>query len=161
MTNRELIQKFYSSFSNADINGMLSCYHDDITFTDPAFGTLRGNRAKAMWQMLLSRSNGGTQITFNAITTNKNKGSVNWKAVYTYGPKKRKVTNNITANFIFLDGKIIEHVDTFNLWNWSKQALGISGYLLGWSSFFKSKIQAKTNNLLDTFISSSKNTELK
>ncbi|MDO6492994.1 MAG: nuclear transport factor 2 family protein [Cellulophaga sp.] len=161
MTNKELIQKFYTSFSNADIKGMLSCYHDDITFTDPAFGTLQGNRAKAMWQMLLSRSNGGTQITFNSITTNKNKGSVHWKAVYTYGSKKRKVTNNITANFTFLDGKIIEHVDTFNLWNWSKQALGISGYLLGWSSFFKSKIQTKTNNLLDTFISSSKNTELK
>ncbi|ADY28478.1 limonene-1,2-epoxide hydrolase [Cellulophaga lytica] len=161
MTNQELIKKFYTSFSNADVNGMLSCYHDNIIFTDPAFGTLKGDRAKAMWQMLLSKSNGGTQITFNTIKTNKNTGSVHWKAVYNYGPKKRSVVNNITANFTFLDGKIIEHTDSFNLWKWSKQALGISGYLLGWSSFLKTKIQTKTNNLLDKFISSSKNTELK
>ncbi|WKB82159.1 nuclear transport factor 2 family protein [Cellulophaga lytica] len=161
MSNYELIEKFYTSFSNADVNGMLSCYHNNIVFTDPAFGTLKGDRAKAMWQMLLSRSNGGTQITFSSITTNENKGSVNWKAVYTYGPKKRNVVNNVTASFTFLDGKIIKHTDSFNLWNWSKQALGTSGYLLGWSSFFKSKIQTKTNNLLDKFISSSRNTELK
>lgn len=161
MTNQKLIEKFYTSFSNTDIRGMLNCYHDDITFTDPAFGTLQGDRAKAMWQMLLSKSNGETQITFNSIKTKKNTGSVNWKAVYTYGPKKRNVINNITANFTFLDGKIIEHIDTFSLWKWSKQALGTSGYLLGWSSFFKSKIQNKTNNLLDKFISSSRNTELK
>lgn len=161
MTNQELIEKFYTSFSNADADGMISCYHDDIVFTDPAFGTLHGNKAKAMWQMLLSRSNGGSTITYTGIKVTENNGSVNWKAVYAYGPKKRKVINNITANFTFFEGKIIAHTDKFHLWNWSKQALGTSGYLLGWSSFFKSKIQSKTNNLLTTFISSSKSTESK
>ena len=38
------------------------------------------------------------------------------------------------------DGKIIKHTDIFDLWEWSKQALGVSGYLLGWSGFMKNKI---------------------
>ncbi|SFW68645.1 nuclear transport factor 2 family protein [Cellulophaga fucicola] len=161
MTNQELIEKFYTSFSNADADGMISCYHDDIVFTDPAFGTLQGDKAKAMWKMLLSRSNAESTITFTDTEATENKGSAKWQAKYAYGPKKRNVVNNVTASFSFLDGKIITHTDNFNLWNWSKQALGTSGYLLGWSSFLKSKIQSKTNNLLNTFISSSKSTESK
>lgn len=159
MTNLELIQKFYASFSNGDANGMISCYHSNIVFTDPAFGTLKGAKAKSMWQMLLSRSKGGLHITYSDIKATENMGSAKWQAKYTYGPKNRKVVNTITASFTFLDGKILEHTDTFNLWNWSKQALGLIGLILGWTPFMKRKIQAKTNNLLNSFISSSKNME--
>jgi hypothetical protein len=38
------------------------------------------------------------------------------------------------------------------LWKWTKQAMGAPGYLLGWTPFFKNKIQATTNSRLDKFI---------
>ncbi len=150
MTNQELIEKFYSSFAQGNVIGMIECYHDQITFKDPAFGELKGERAKAMWKMLLSRGN--SEIEFNNVQANEKTGSANWKATYYYGPKKRKVINHISAQFEFKDGRIISHVDDFNLWKWTQQALGTSGFLMGWSSFMKKKINQKTNHLLDKFM---------
>ena len=34
---------------------MISCYHDNIIFSDPAFGELKGDDAKAMWQNALQK----------------------------------------------------------------------------------------------------------
>ena len=50
--NEELINKFYTAFQKLDAAAMNSCYSDDIVFFDPAFGLLRGNEAKSMWEML-------------------------------------------------------------------------------------------------------------
>ena len=50
------------------------------------------------------------------------------------------------------DGKIIEHTDVFDLWLWTKQAMGFVGYLIGWSSLLKNKIQKTTNSNLDQFM---------
>jgi hypothetical protein len=63
----------------------------------------------------------------------------------------RKVHNKISASFVIEDGLILEHIDEFNLYNWSKQAMGIKGYLLGKTSFFRNKLQQKTNLLLNEF----------
>lgn len=153
MNNKELIEKFYTAFSSGNAEEMISCYHEDVLFKDPAFGTLKGNDVFNMWRMLLSKKSNTTKITFTNITTEGNKGAVNWTAKYLYGNKNRKVVNNITANFTFKNGKIIKHIDTFNLWNWSRQALGFTGLLLGWTPFMKTKIQKTTRKKLDNFIS--------
>lgn len=152
MTNEKLIKKFYQSFSAGNAAAMIECYHDDIIFEDPAFGELKGEKAKAMWQMLLSRSEVAPQIQFHSVTANDKTGAATWIAEYKYGKQKRKVVNHISANFEFLDGKIIRHKDDFDLWKWSQQALGISGYLLGWSGFMRSKVQATTNGLLRKYM---------
>ncbi len=47
-----IIEKFYTALNNSDGPTMVSCYHDDVVFKDPAFGILKGERAKAMWLML-------------------------------------------------------------------------------------------------------------
>ena len=50
---------------------------------------------------------------------------------YTFNQTNRKVHNKISAIFIIENGLIVEHIDEFNLYNWSKQAIGIKGFLLG------------------------------
>lgn len=155
MRPQETITQFYSSFSNGDIETMLSCYHDEITFEDPAFGTLNGERAKAMWQMLLSRKEESDFSLSFTIDPNSD-DKANWVAQYNYGSKKRKVVNRVSARFKFKDGKIIQHVDSFDLWKWTQQALGFPGYLLGWSTYMKRKIQQTTNKALDKFIAKQK-----
>lgn len=152
MHNEAVIKQFYQSFSDGNADGMIACYHDDIVFTDPAFGTLEGEKAKAMWQMLLSRGDSKPEIQFSNVSADDKYGKADWVAKYNYGPQKRKVVNTITARFAFKDGKIIKHTDDFDLWKWSQQALGVSGYLLGWSSFMKNQIQKKTNGLLGKFM---------
>ncbi len=160
MNHDELIAHFYQSFAQCDAQAMTDCYHNDIVFSDPAFGTLKGNRAKAMWHMLHSRSKGNIKISHSNIFTDENTGTANWVAQYPYGPKQRPVINKVTASFEFEDGKISAHHDSFNLYKWSQQALGLSGYLLGWSGFMRSKIQAQTNTLLDAYIAKNDLSEL-
>jgi len=151
MDNSELIKNFYQSFANADAEGMVACYRDNIQFEDPAFGVLKGEDAKNMWRMLIARSKGQIKITFNTIQANEKTGSANWKAEYVFADTGRKVVNEISAQFEFDKGKIIKHTDNFDMWKWSRQALGFSGYLLGWTSFMRKKIQQRTHSLLMLF----------
>lgn len=151
MNHSDIIYKFYDAFANSDAETMVSYYHDQIEFEDPAFGKLKGDEAKNMWRMLIGRSKGDIKITFDNVRADENSGSAHWKAVYHYGPQKRRVINNIRAEFEFSDGKIIKHVDRFDLWKWSRQALGLPGFLLGWTSFLKNKIQKQTGKLLKSY----------
>lgn len=147
MENKQLIEKFYQSFAAGDAEGMVSCYADDILFADPAFGPLQGNDAKNMWRMLLK--NPGNKVTVSNIRADDKTGSANWVAVYTFSRTGRKVTNRVSAQFEFKNGKISKHTDQFNLWKWAGQALGLPGYLLGWTPFMQSKIQKQARSLLN------------
>lgn len=138
--NIKLIRKFYDAFSKGDADTMLSCYHMDVKFEDPAFGKLSSEDSRYMWQMLLSRG-GNLEISYNSEWADEKSGGVNWEAKYEFGPKKRKVHNKIRARFYFDQGKIIEHTDVFDFWKWSSMALGLPGLLLGWSPFIKSKVR--------------------
>lgn len=152
MTNTELINQFYTSFANKDIVGMLACYHPQIAFEDPAFGKLQGKRAGDMWRMLLSNDKSELKITFSDVQADENSGSANWRAEYLFSQTGRKVNNVITARFVFKDGLIYRHQDDFNIHRWAKQALGMTGFVLGWTAFFKQKLQKKANRNLDFFI---------
>ncbi len=150
MTQRETIEQFYTAFSNGNVDAMLACYHSEIQFEDPAFGKLSGERAKAMWQMLLSKQKESKlSVAFELDQQSNNKAK--WIANYQYGPKKRKVINHVSSTFQFKDGKIIKHTDEFNLHKWAKQALGFKGFLIGNTAFFQNKLKAQTNRLLDKF----------
>lgn len=148
MSNTGLIEKFYSSFAHADAEGMISCYTEDITFEDPAFGILKGEDAKNMWRMLV---NPGLSLIFSKVWADDNKGSAHWEATYTFSKTGRKVVNKIDAEFEFKDGKISKHTDHFNFWKWSAQALGTSGILLGWTSFLRNKVRLQALERLRNF----------
>ncbi|MCB0739085.1 MAG: nuclear transport factor 2 family protein [Bacteroidetes bacterium] len=152
MEHTKLIVDFYTAFSEGNAHEMKACYHDEITFHDPAFGELKGERACKMWEMLLSRKKQIERIELIDFECNDETGSANWKAVYRFGPKKRKVVNHVHAVFKFNDGKIVEHHDSFNLWKWSRQALGPIGWFLGWTPFMQRKIQTSTNKQLDKYL---------
>lgn len=150
MTNREeLINKFYSSFQKLDAAGMNSCYSDDIVFFDPVFGLLRGDAVRAMWEMLCKNARDFSLIFANIKHLDEEYSTVEWTATYTFSKTGRKVVNVIKANMRFAGDRIIEHSDAFSLHRWSKQAMGITGVLFGWNSFYQRKIQnAAKKNLL-------------
>lgn len=149
--SKQVITNFYTAFEKLDGAAMVSCYHDEIVFTDPAFGTLKGERAKAMWMMLCKNAR-DLSIQFSNVQSTNMDGTAHWDASYTFRKTGRKVINSIDAKFDFKDGKIIKHTDHFNLHTWAKQAIGFQGLLLGGTSFFKNKLQQQTNRLLDKFI---------
>jgi|TARA_R100000479_G_scaffold51000_3_gene24098 limonene-1,2-epoxide hydrolase len=147
-----IIEQFYQAFENLDAERMVETYHDDVTFEDPAFGVLRGEKAKNMWRMLCSSQQGKDfKVKTTHIEYTPEKGTARWEAYYTFGKKQRKVHNVINAKFEFKDGKIINHLDRFNLYKWSKQSMGITGFLLGWTAFFKKKLNKQTHMRLSQF----------
>jgi ketosteroid isomerase-like protein len=147
--NAELINKFYTAFQQLDHVTMNSCYSDDIVFFDPVFGLLQGQQVRSMWEMLCNNAKDFSLTYSNIIALDDEYATCEWIASYTFSKTGRPVVNRIKANMRFADGKIIEHSDAFSLHKWSKEALGFSGWLLGWNSFFQRKIknQAKRNLL--------------
>ena len=120
---------------------MSACYHPNVHFIDPAFGLLKEDQVSKMWEMLILRSKGNIKIEFSDIKADEFTGSARWVATYNFSKTNRKVVNKISAEFVFQDGLIIKHTDNFDVWKWSKQAFGVTGYLLGWTGFFQGKIQ--------------------
>jgi hypothetical protein len=149
--NENLIAKFYTAFANADAKTMSECYHPKVHFVDPAFGLLKEEEVFLMWEMLILKSKGNIKIEFSDIKADDFTGSAKWKATYNYSKTNRKVVNTVSAQFVFQDGLIIKHTDSFDIWKWSKQAFGITGYLLGWTGFFQKKVQSQALSALKQF----------
>ena len=146
------IEKFYTAFKNLDADAMCECYSEDVEFSDPAFGKLKGERAKNMWKMLVESQKGKDfKIEFDQVEHNGDKASAKWEAKYTFSQTGRKIHNKISAQFELKNDKIVVHKDNFDLHSWATQALGIKGWLLGWTGFFRSKLQNQTGKLLDKF----------
>jgi ketosteroid isomerase-like protein len=149
--NAKLIEKFYTSFQARDAQGMNDCYHAEVVFSDPAFGTLKGKEATSMWQMLCERGK-DLKIKFGHIHADSEKGSAHWEAWYTFSKSERHVHNMIAASFVFQDAKIIRHTDKFDLWKWSSMALGPLGTFLGWTPFVQSAIRKQARQALLKFM---------
>ncbi|MBL8605338.1 MAG: nuclear transport factor 2 family protein [Myxococcales bacterium] len=148
--NAALIESFYTAFQRRDAAAMGALYADDVRFSDPVFTDLRGPRARAMWAMLCERGKDLT-LEFSGVEADDHAGRAHWEARYTFSATGRKVHNVIDARFVFRDGKIVEHVDQFDLWRWSRMALGPMGVLLGWSPMVQNKIRGQAARGLDAF----------
>ncbi len=137
--NARLIETFYKALAARDAAGMAACYHPEVHFTDEVFD-LRGAEAGAMWAMLCERGE-DLEIEFRDIEADDRSGRAHWDATYTFTATGKKVRNSIDARFEFRDGRIARHVDSFDFWKWSRQALGLPGLLLGWSGFLRAKVR--------------------
>ncbi|MDZ7714775.1 MAG: nuclear transport factor 2 family protein [Balneolaceae bacterium] len=104
-----------------------------------------------MWHMLCERGK-DLELTFSDIASDEHAGSAHLEATYTFTQTGRKVHNVLEASFRFKDGKIIEQRDRFNFWKWSGMALGMTGWLLGWTPFLRRKVAANAQKSLDKFI---------
>jgi ketosteroid isomerase-like protein len=144
--NEELIQTFYDAFARLDYETMQKCYAEDPIFNDSVFGILQGDEVKAMWEMLCKNAKDLT-IQVEKIEVDGEYGTCNWTALYTFSQTGKKVINHVKAHMRIENGKITEHTDEFDIYKWSRQALGLPGILLGWSGYIKNKIRyrAKTN----------------
>ena len=145
LINNALITRFYEAFNRLDAEAMAAFYTDDVVFSDPVFGELRGQQAGDMWRMLTSRAK-DFSLTFDSVRADERTGAAHWVATYQFSKTGNTVINDIQARFVFRDGKISEHHDQFDLWRWSRQALGVKGLLLGWTPFVQNAIRKQAQN---------------
>jgi len=152
MANEEIVHRFYSAFQKLDYATMQDCYDDEIIFLDPAFGSLESSEAKAMWEMLAKNAKNFSLVYTDIKAVDEEYITGKWVATYTFSATGRRVVNRINAYLRIQNGKITEHTDYFNFWKWARQAFGLSGWLLGWSSFFQSQVRAKALENLRKFM---------
>lgn len=148
--HQQLIEQFYNSFNKLDATGMIGCYHADVTFYDPVFENLNAAEVAAMWTMLC-RNAKDFSLQYSRVEAGNEYGSCEWVATYTFSATGRKVVNQVKAHFKFHEGRIIEHMDDFDLWKWSRQALGARGLILGWSGFVINKVRKSAKASLKKF----------
>lgn len=152
--NEHTIHRFYTAFQKRDAATMNGCYDEAILFYDPVFENLVNGEVDMMWQMLLGRAD-DLVISFTNIVADEEYGTCDWEARYTFSATGRKIVNNVRAHMRFRDGRILEHTDQFNLYDWSKQAFGWRGWLLGWNPFFQGRIRKTARTRLDHYIEKS------
>jgi len=146
-----ILSQFYTAFQSKDYETMAALYHPEARFKDAAFELDSGAAAGAMWKMLIT-SGRDLRIEFSEVTGDAHTGSAHWEAWYTFSRTGRKVHNIIEARFEFKDGLIYRHSDYFNFWRWSRQALGLTGWLLGWTPFLKNKVRGTAMSSLRKFM---------
>ncbi len=155
--NSATIHRFYKAFAVLDAKTMDECYAVDACFTDEVF-TLNGRREiSGMWAMLCDAIKGSGRdvwaLEYGQVTSAGDKGSAHWEAHYRFSATGRLVENHIGTQMRFDEvGLIVEQVDHFDFWRWSRQALGAPGFLLGWTSFLKNKVQAQARSNLDKYL---------
>ena len=146
-SHAETIRDFYTAFARKDGDSMASAYAPDVHFRDPAFGDLHGEEPGAMWRMLTGRSE-----DLEIELVDHDDSSAHWLAHYTFSTG-RHVDNDVRASFKFDgEGRIAEHIDEFDFYAWTRQALGPVGTLLGWTPIIQGGVRKKARTQLDEFM---------
>ena len=148
--NEDLITRFYSAFASGDHATMAASYTEDATFSDPVFPHLSADEARDMWRMFCTSGN-DVAVTFSDVQADDRSGSARWDAVYKFPKTGRKVHNKIQASFLFRDGKIVRHRDDFDLYAWTRMALGPMGVALGWTPLVKNQVRQQAASQLGKF----------
>ncbi len=130
----DLIRRFYDALGRRDAKTMAACYAPDATYADPAFPRLDASGVAAMWRMLCARGK-DLRVVATGIEADDEGGRAHWQASYAFGAARRPVVNEIDATFVFSEGRIVRHVDAWDLRRWAAQALGPVGRLLGPTPF--------------------------
>jgi ketosteroid isomerase-like protein len=148
--NAGVIERFYAAFARRDHAAMAACYTPAARFADPVFPSLVGAEIGTMWRMLCERAR-DLRIEHGPVHADGDRAQVRWEAWYTYSATGRRVHNRIAAAFVFEQGRIARHDDVFDLYAWTRQALGLKGVLLGWAPSVQRAIRAQAARSLERF----------
>jgi ketosteroid isomerase-like protein len=128
--NEQVIREFYTALQEKDYDKLVSLYHPDATFSDPAYPDLKGDKLRSMWKLITSAD--PLDVSFRDVKANPD-GTVSghWDANYEL-LKGNPIFNQIDSKFVMKDGKILSHTDSFDFAKWADQAFpGILGKAIG------------------------------
>ena len=149
--NAETLDRFYRAFQAKDGDAMAGVYAEDATFSDPVFRDLRGREVGGMWRMLCKRGK-DLKVEYAVLSADATRGEARWEAWYTFSATGRKGHNTVRSSFTFQDGEVAAQVDDFDLYAWTRMALGPMGLLLGWSPLVQNKVRRTARGGLEAFL---------
>ena len=155
--NQRRLTQFYAAFARLDAEEMAACYALDARFEDEVFALRGHEEVTGMWRMLCGATRDkGVEVWHlraSGIEAGAMSGQARWVADYRFSATGRMVHNVIDSAFEFTpEGLIMRQHDRFDLWAWSRQALGTPGLLLGWTPFMRRKIRAQAAANLQNYL---------
>jgi len=151
--SRATIERFYVAFARLDADTMQACYAPAAAFDDEVFSLHGREQIGGMWRMLCTATKAKGLAHWKLELSEVTERSAHWDAHYLFSATGRQVLNRIDAQFEFdADGLITRHRDRFDFWAWSRQALGLPGWLLGWTPLLRNKVRAQAANNLRRFL---------
>lgn len=151
--SRATIEGFYAAFARLDSDAMTACYAEEARFDDEAFSLTGRRQIGGMWAMLCSATRAKGLAQWQLQASDITERTAHWQAHYLFSATGRVVHNRIDAEFEFdARGLITRHRDRFDFWRWSRQALGLPGWLLGWTPFLRRKVRAQAAANLKRFL---------
>jgi hypothetical protein len=156
-THQKTIERLYQAFTRLDADTMAGCYAADASFDDPVFSLCGRRQVSGMWHMLCDTAKAQGRelwhLTYRGIYADEHTGQAHWAADYRFSATGRPVHNSIDSRFTFdPQGLISSQHDSFDFWVWSRQALGLPGWLLGWTPFLRNKVQAQAASNLKKYL---------
>lgn len=136
----EVAERFYSAFAKRDGDTMAACYAPTCEFSDPVFVGLLDDEVRDMWRMLTERAQ-DFSLEYKILNADEQTACVLWVARYRVSTTGNQVINHVNTLMKFEKGLIKRQKDTFDLYKWASQALGLLGKLLGWSSMVQNGIR--------------------
>ena len=147
------IERLYAAFAKLDARAMQACYAPRARFDDEAFSLQGADQIGGMWRMLCQTTRAKGLAHWRLKVSDITDHSAHWQAHYLFSATGRMVHNKIDATFEFdPQGLITRHRDRFDFWAWSRQALGITGLLLGWTPWLRAKVRAQAAANLRHFV---------
>lgn len=146
----QILETLYSALQRRDHQAMAALYHPEATFEDEVF-QLKGAEIGKMWHMLCARGQ-DLELRWSGLSTLPDgRARGRWEPTYTFSKTGRKVHNRIETEVELRDGLIWRQQDRFDFWRWSRQALGLPGWLLGWTPLLRRQVAQQANATLARF----------
>ena len=154
------LRRLYAAFARLDGAAMQACYAADATFDDEVFSLRGAPQVGGMWRMLCdaTRAQGADvwRLEVGELSDRGGHWSVHWEAHYRFSATGRLVHNRIDAQIrCSADGLIVQQRERFDFWRWTRQALGLPGWLLGWTPQLRAKLRARAAANLAAYLARS------
>ena len=147
---------FYAAFRELDAASMRAAYAPAARFQDPVFRLAGRDEIGAMWAMLCEATarNGRDvwRLDVGEIVADASYGRARWEAHYRFSATGRMVHNVVEAEFTFEDGLIVTHAESYDFWRWSRQALGSTGLMMGWTPMLRNQVRRQAQGKLERFL---------
>lgn len=152
--NRVVAQQFFDRLAARDVEGAMACCDASIEYSSPFFEGVHARRGvesvSAMWRAWL-RAMTDARISCDDIRAGHEHAFAYWTARYTFPGTSRQVRQDLSADLLFAQGKIIRHRDRFGLHGWASQSYGEWGQLLGGQRAFQSWAASRERARLAAF----------
>lgn len=155
MATRRVLD-FYVALQRLDDATLRACYAPDAEYEDPSFRLEGIDRIAMMWEMLCDTTRRVDpdvwRLDWDDVRGTRHRCKALRRVRYRHPVTGRLVEHVVESRFQFnRDGKIERQLERYDLWSWSRQAYGASGWLYGWTPLMRARLRHGGHRALATY----------